>query len=209
MNFLAHCALADAPDERSGEVRADLIAGGFLGDFVKGPVPPLPGHLAHGIRLHRRIDAFSNGQPQIRDSVLRFGPRLRRSAPVFVDLVCDHFLARDFEHHHGEPAAVFCREICTLLQRYEPRMPARAQRFYRAMCETNLLAGYADPAVLQRTFERVAQRLGDTDLAPLAMDAVQAHYADLYRDFECYYPVLQAHAARWLQQHVPADEQQP
>ena len=75
MNFLAHCALAGADE--------DLIVGSFLGDFVKGPISTdLPTGVQRGVRLHRRIDAYSNMQADIRVSVERFPAELRRIAPV-------------------------------------------------------------------------------------------------------------------------------
>ncbi|MEM8767504.1 MAG: hypothetical protein AAGE43_08685 [Pseudomonadota bacterium] len=68
MNFLAHCLIGH--EAAAGTDRASpLLAGGFLGDFIKGRVPEaMPGDLALGVRLHRRVDAFSNQQPAIRRS---------------------------------------------------------------------------------------------------------------------------------------------
>ena len=68
MNFLAHCLIG----ARAREDDAGLIAGGFLGDFIKGPVPAsMPPALQAGVRLHRRIDAYSNQQPDLLRSAHR------------------------------------------------------------------------------------------------------------------------------------------
>ena len=77
MNFLAHCALADDASNSwpTGEdMRQGLLAGAILADFGKGPVPKsMPNALQTGIRLHRRIDAFSNQQATIREVCATFG----------------------------------------------------------------------------------------------------------------------------------------
>ena len=52
MNFLAHAFLAGGEPE--------LIVGGVIGDWIKGPLPGvLPADLARGVALHRAIDSFS------------------------------------------------------------------------------------------------------------------------------------------------------
>ena len=51
----------------------------MLGDFVKGRVSEsLPPELRAGIRLHRRIDAFSNRLADTKPSIARLGAELRR-----------------------------------------------------------------------------------------------------------------------------------
>ena len=100
VNFLAHCLL--------GHPHEALMAGGFIGDFVKGPVPEtLPPELQAGVRLHRRVDAVSNRLPGIRTSVGRLDPELRRVGPVLLDILGDHCLATRWDRHgHGDLAAI-------------------------------------------------------------------------------------------------------
>ena len=71
MNFLAHCALTqDASDcwENGDALRSGLLAGAILADFGKGPIASKwPLELQAGVRLHRRIDAFTNQHGVIRE----------------------------------------------------------------------------------------------------------------------------------------------
>ena len=100
MNFLAHCLLA-WPGQ-------GWIAGGVLGDFVKGRLPEsLPPELRAGIRLHRRIDSFANRLADMKPSVARFDDQLRRAAPVLLDIVADHCLALTWPRYSGVPLADF------------------------------------------------------------------------------------------------------
>lgn len=191
MNFLAHCAL--------GSAQPHYVVGGFLGDFIKGPVPTdLPEGIQTGIRLHRRIDAFSAVQSEIKKSVLRLPTTSRRLAPVFVDLVADHFLARHFENAHGEPLTEFSTRTYEILANHEDHLPPQAIRFARFMRERDLFGLYVDLDPIERAFHRIAQRLGREDAVEESMRALRMHYAEFERDFFLYYPALRAHATEWL-----------
>ena len=191
MNFLAHCALADT--------RPGILVGGFLGDFLKGPVPPeLPDDVRLGLRLHRRLDAFSAVEPNIKTSVLRLPSSARRLAPVFIDLATDHFLARSFERWHGEPLTDFTARAYRALQHPPDLLPMDAARFLDFAVEHDLFAAYVDFAPLERAFGRICRRLRRPELVETCMTSLGAEYAAFEGDFVRYYPELQAHARAWL-----------
>jgi acyl carrier protein phosphodiesterase len=192
VNYLAHCALGGGDD--------DLVVGGFLGDFIKGPVPTdLPGRIGLGVRLHRRIDAFSAVQPELKVSALRFGPDLRRVAPVVVDLLADHFLARRFEAIHDEPLAEFAQRTYCTLDEHNHLFPARAKRFHAALVTHSVFQRYTELATVARAMEHIASRLGMPDLVGAAMTVIEANYDNLVEDFLTYYPQLRDHAHTFVQ----------
>ena len=103
MNYLAHALLA-------GDHPADRI-GGVIGDFVKGPLDPLPAGLgpglAAGVMLHRRIDSFADTHPAFLRSRGRVSAARRRVAGVMVDMFYDHFLARHWAHFSDQALGDF------------------------------------------------------------------------------------------------------
>jgi len=196
VNFLAHCAL--------GSAHPHYLVGGFLGDFIKGAVPTqLPVGIQTGVRLHRRIDAFSAVQPDIKASVVRLPATSRRLAPVFIDLVADHFLARHFEAAHDEPLAEFASRTYAILADHEAHFPAHALRFARFVREHDLFGRYVDLDPVERAFGRIAQRLGREAMVAESMATLRRDYQDFERDFLRYYPALRAHAAQWLSEDPP------
>lgn len=191
MNFLAHCAL--------GGVHPHYLVGSFLGDFIKGPVPTdLPQRIQAGVRLHRRIDAFSAVQPDIKASVLRLPSTLRRVAPVFIDLVADHFLARHFEAVHDEPLATFTLRTYATLADHLAHFPPTALRFFHFMCDHDLLSRYVSLDPIEHAFLRISERLGQTGIVSESMAALRADYHEFEQDFLHYYPALREHAEQWL-----------
>jgi acyl carrier protein phosphodiesterase len=191
VNFLAHCAL--------GSQHAEYLVGGFLGDFIKGRVPThLPRRIQIGVRLHRRLDAFSAVQPDIKTSVNRFPAGLRRVTPIFVDLVADHFLARHFELVQSEPLAAFTSRAYTMLTHHIDQFPPPARRFVNYLKEYDVFGRYVDVDAVERAFTRIGERLGLTGIVMPAMTAFADHYVDLEADFLRYYPALVRHAREWL-----------
>lgn len=196
MNFLAHCLI---PDRAVDDPHPDLIAGGFFGDFVKGPVPAsLPPMLAHGVRLHRRIDAFSNQHPLIRRSCDRFPPPLRRFAPIFVDVIADHLLARHWQRFHPRPLPEFTASAYAAIADHEDRLPSAGRRFFAYVQEHDLLAAYRDREAMHRGLRSITRRLNRDDLDDAVAQAVEEAVSGLEADFLDYFPDLVRHAGAWL-----------
>ncbi len=199
MNFLAHCLL--------GHPDTALMAGGFIGDFVKGPVPDrLPPPLAAGIRLHRRIDAVSNALPGIAQSVARLHPALRRVAPALVDVVADHCLAKDWARQGVDSLPSFAASSYAAIAGYRQHLPPAGRRFFEHMCEIDLLTRYQHPEAARRGMLHILERLRQSHLA-MHLDAIlDAQLPALEVDFAGYFPALVRAVAEWKAEtgHVQA-----
>jgi acyl carrier protein phosphodiesterase len=196
MNFLAHCLI---PALALQDTHPDLTAGGFFGDFIKGPLDDrLPTDLAAGVRLHRRIDAASNQLPALRASCARFPATLRRFAPIFVDIVADHLLCRDWDRFHHEPLPRFSAAAYAAIERHAQHLPAAGLHFLRQARQHDLFARYGETETLRRTFDALAVRLRHRVSGPEVAGIVAANLAGLAADFEHYFPALVLDARQWL-----------
>ena len=198
MNFLAHCLIAARANPGNETMAAGLIAGAILGDFVKGPVPERwPAPLQAGIRLHRRIDAFSNGSGGVRRSCNRFPADLRRLAPVFVDIVADHCLATDWPAFHDEPLETFSRRCYTTLEPHAHRLDSPGRRYLDWLVKEDLMARYRSGAAMERGLLSVTRRLDREHLNDALLEFVAGYLPDLHDDFRGYFPELLAHGREW------------
>ena len=87
MNFLAHLFLASPG--------ADWMLGGLVADFVRSrDVTGFPDTIQAGIRLHQRIDSFTDAHPVVAASKRRLHPPYRRFAGILLDMFYNHFIWR-------------------------------------------------------------------------------------------------------------------
>ena len=87
MNYLAHLHL--------GGEQPEQLLGSLYGDFVKGRLEGrFSPQIEAAIRLHRRIDAFTDSHPLTERARARFPAERRRTAGILLDLFFDHGLAR-------------------------------------------------------------------------------------------------------------------
>ena len=189
MNFLAHAYLS--PPEPG------VLVGNMVADFVKGRVRhTLPADLQQGIRLHRRIDAFTDLHPLVLRCVELLANRWGRYATILVDIFFDHCLAAD-----NGPATRHSR-CPEFVQRGLPSpaglpalLPARRRLAVHAMTADDWLNSYASSTALRWPSPRLSRRLRhDIELAP-AVDDFAARRGDFDAAFAAFFPQLIAHAS--------------
>lgn len=203
MNFLAHCLIGEQAADQA-DLTPALVAGGFLGDFIKGPVPPeLPHALALGVRLHRRVDAYSNRHPGIRRSTGRFPPELRRIAPILLDILCDHLLSRRWDEFHPNALADFTARVYRHVDDHGRWLPAHGRRFLDYARERDLLQRYGDWSVTAASLRSITRRLARSDLDPLLEAALPPLLPSLEADFCRYFPDIIDHARGWIADGAP------
>jgi acyl carrier protein phosphodiesterase len=188
MNHLAHALLAgDDPG---------MVFGGLLADFVRGaPDPALPPAVRAGIRLHRRIDRYTDAHPVVAAARLRFHPPLRRYAGIQLDVWFDHCLAREFPRWSALPLVVFSARVRGVLAAHTASMPPRMHDFARAMQARDLPAAYADRGEIAMTLTGLSGRLRRANPLATALPVLVADDAALTQHFHDFFPALIASAA--------------
>lgn len=196
MNFLAHCTLAHP--------ETALVAGGFIGDFVKGPIPDeLPEPLRAGIRLHRRVDAVSNRLPGISESVRRLDPRLRRAAPVLLDIVADHCLALRWDTHGHGDLRMFSALAYDAIGAFEQFLPDQGKKYFRRFRDADVLSRYGESRTALRAMTYILKRLRMSHLVPELDAIIGTQLPVLMDDFERYFPELRTAVATWKEENGP------
>ncbi len=188
MNFLAHAYLS--PPEPG------VLVGNVVADFVKGRVRhTLPADLQQGIRLHRRIDAFTDLHPLVLRCAEILADRWGRYATILVDIFFDHCLAAQWPSYSPQPRPEFVQQVYLHLRAYQPCLPARAGLAVHALTGDDWLNSYASLDGIAWALMRLSRRLRhDIELAP-AVDDFAAHRAEFDAAFEAFFPQLIAHAA--------------
>lgn len=187
MNYLAHLHL--------GGPQPAALLGSLYGDFVKGPLQGggWSADVETAIRLHRRIDAFTDAHPLIRLARNRFPQARRRYAGILLDVFFDHCLARYWSAYAQEPLTVFCARVYAVLAG-EAQLPGRLALIAPRMAEQDWLGAYRDFTVLERVVVSLQRRLSRPEGLDGAMDELERLYRPLTLDFFAFYPQVQAFA---------------
>jgi acyl carrier protein phosphodiesterase len=136
MNFLAHLYLAQGDDK--------LMLGALLGDFVRGrhALWAWPAGVRNGIRLHRKIDRFTDNSRQVKALQSEFPKPFRRYSGIVIDLAFDHELARQWKDYSELPLKDFDDEIRAVLARHEAELPEELKRFMAYADRRGLFEAY-------------------------------------------------------------------
>lgn len=183
MNFLAHILL-------SGEDEG-LIIGNFIADFVKGAKKEsYDSNLRNGMRLHHRIDAFTDTHPMTLRAISRIKSSQGRYSSVVVDIFFDHFLAKDFVKYHETTLEIFSQNFYRIAFRYRDLLPERVQRMLDVMKVQNWLLNYGDINGLGSIMNQFSKRVNHKNNIENAIDSLNQNYAGLKMDFDLFFPEL-------------------
>lgn len=199
MNFLAHFQLAWPDPER--------VAGGLEGDYYKGPLRgDLPPGIEQGVRLHRAIDAFTDGHAVICQLRGEFPPALRRYAGILIDLSFDHFLSKHWGRYCDIPLHEFNAGVYKALRGHAEHLSEGSRRMLGRLEDYDILGRYTEWDSVPASAARIGQRfrrgnplLGvERQLTPVRTAMEQA--------FLTFYPELQAFCTiapqQWNQAHA-------
>jgi len=186
VNFLAHFHLA-WPD-------AGLVAGGLEGDYVKGPLHgALPPDLERGIKLHRAIDAYTDGHPLILQLRRDLPQGLRRYAGILIDLSFDHYLSRHWSKFSDMPLPHFNHGVYRTLTAHEFVLSEGARRMVARLVEFDVLNLYMEWETVLATATRIGQRFKhhnpfldiERELSP-AQDTLEQAFLNFYPQLQSF-----------------------
>jgi len=182
MNFLAHAWLVKAGSD-------DFLYGNLIADGVKGrDLSDWPAATALGIRHHRRVDAWVDSHPNVVNARRRAPPAQRRYAGIALDMVWDHFLARDTAGQNDQDEIVKrCYRL--LLARSAPN---RLAGMVPSLVEHDWLRGYADFAFTCRAVAGIGQRLSGPNQLAALVPWLRDDYQALEDDYQALWPALMA-----------------
>jgi len=201
MNFLFHMLLSGDNEQ--------ILAGNFMGDFVKGPLADrFPERIRQGVTLHRRIDSFASRDDLFQRSRRRLHPHFGLYRGVLVDLFYDHFLVVEWSNWSDEPLDVYLARSRSLIEGQRGELPERLQGLVPIIFE-ELLPSYGTVAGIARALERMSRRVVRENPLAGAESQLELNYEGLRADFRGFLPLVSRFAADFVaaetdptQQHV-------
>ncbi|MBE5251081.1 ACP phosphodiesterase [Mixta mediterraneensis] len=186
MNFLAHLHLA--------QLANSSLLGNLMADFVRGnPYQHWPTPVADGILLHRRLDVMTDSLPEVREARQLFRPETYRVAPVTLDIIWDHFLARHWTTFH--PTLTLAQFSAIAEKEIVPQLAPTPEAFKAlnaVMWRERWFEHYATPARLEGVLNNMARRRPRLVALRDSYQDFVTHYLALEKLFYQFYPRLMA-----------------
>jgi acyl carrier protein phosphodiesterase len=183
MNFLAHIYL-------SGEDEGITI-GNFIADGIKGKnYLKFPEKIQKGILLHRGIDSYTDQHPIVRQSTARLHENYGHYSGVIVDILYDHYLAKNWMQYHSQPLAEYVNDFYELLQNSFEILPTRIQRMMPYMISDNWLLSYATIPGISKILNQMNIRTKGVSKMNFAVVELEQFYTEFETEFTSFFTEL-------------------
>lgn len=183
MNYLAHIYL-------SGEDKLVAI-GNFMADGIKGKqYKSYPKVIQTGILLHRAIDTFTDAHPTVRKSTKRLHERYSHYSGVIVDILYDHFLAKNWNDYSDQSLEEFCNAFYDSLEENYTLLPMRIKKMMPYMMAENWLLSYASIEGITKVLEGMNRRTQNQSGMNKAVNELLEFYPDFEMEFTHFFKEL-------------------
>lgn len=181
------------------------MIGNFIADFVKGKqaLEQYPLQIQAGIVFHRQIDQFTDTHPVTHSLVALLRPKAQRYAPVVIDIVYDHFLAKNFGLFFTQEVSDFANHVYEILGNNIEKLPPKLQEMFPYMRVENWLVRYGDGFSedfygLRRSLEGLQRRsLYAPDLL-LCIDILKNNYEEFNQKSNIFLKDMQIFAENYV-----------
>ena len=193
MNFLAHIYLS-GDDE-------DVIIGNFIADGIKGKkYLKYPAKIQKGIILHRSIDSYTDQHPTVRLSTARLHKNYGHYSGVIVDILYDHYLAKNWRNYHAKPLEEYIDNFYALLRSNYEVLPARIKKMMPYMISDNWLLSYATVPGISKILSQMNVRTRGISQMNFAVVELEEFYSEFEDEFTTFFADLISHAENKLKE---------
>lgn len=183
MNFLAHIYL-------SGENEM-VTVGNFMADTIHGKAyKKFPKEIQIGILLHREIDTFTDAHHTVRQSTKRLHKNYGHYSGVIVDILYDHFLAKNWDHYSTIPLGDYVEKFYNTLENYFEILPLRTQKLVPFMIADNWLLHYSEIEGIQQVLDGLNRRTKNRSKMNEATKELKIYYTEFEAEFTSFFKEL-------------------
>ncbi len=184
MNYLAHIYL-------SGNEQG-VIIGNFIADGIKGKkYLKFPPSIQKGILLHRFIDSYTDAHPTFKQSTKRLHENYGHYSGVIVDILYDHFLAKNWNEFSDIPLEKYTTNFYDLLYDNYQILPTRIQKMMPYMIADNWLLSYATIKGIGRILYQMNKRTRNLSKMNFAILELETYYPEFETEFRSFFNEIQ------------------
>jgi acyl carrier protein phosphodiesterase len=183
MNYLAHIYL-------SGDNNL-VTVGNFIADGIKGKsYKKYPKDIQTGVLLHRNIDTFTDAHKIVRQSTKRLHENYGHYSGIIVDILYDHFLAKNWSKYCNVPLSEYVDGFYDLLEEHYEILPLRIQKLMPYMMSDNWLLNYASIEGISRVLGGMNRRTKNRSGMDKAVIELELFYSEFEGEFSTFFDEL-------------------
>lgn len=183
MNYLAHAFLSNNDQ--------DLLIGNFIADHVRGNhFEDYSQGVVEGIRLHRRIDSFTDEHPEFKASKRFFYDGFEKYSGILIDIYFDYFLAKDFEKYSNVPLTVFSENVYTIYKKSVTSLPLSSSRFLDYVIRNNIYTSYSTLSGIEKVLFHLSHRIQHNVRLDDSIKIFKTNEAALQKNFDGFFKDL-------------------
>ena len=188
MNYIAHIHIA--------QLTQTSMVGNFLGDFVKGSqLAYLPRDIELGIRLHRKVDVFTDQHDAVKHLKRLFPPALQKVAGIALDIYFDHLLLLHWSRFSQLESKAFLSQFYQQLAHFQLDVGNRFERVKLGLLAHRWLEDYMHEDTCLQAMQSVEHRLkGKLTFAEQSYYILQHNKIMIEKVFLRFYVELFQHA---------------
>ncbi len=191
LNFLAHIYLSDSNDL--------ITIGNFMADSIRGNrYLDYDGEIQKGIILHRAIDTFTDAHPIYRKSKHRLHDKYGHYSGVIMDIVYDHYLAKNWNQYSDIPLEVYAADFYQLLQNRHDLLTEKIQKMLPYMIARNWLVSYSSLEGLEMILFQMDYKTKNRVHMQEAIVEVKEYYEEFETEFTLFFEELRLHCKEIL-----------
>ncbi|WP_417557138.1 ACP phosphodiesterase [Mesoflavibacter zeaxanthinifaciens] len=183
MNYLAHIYL-------SGNNKM-LTIGNFIADGIRGKkYKTYPIEVQKGILLHRQIDTFTDAHPTVRKSTKRLHENYGHYSGIIVDILYDHFLAKNWSKYSDVPLEDYAENFYQILTDNIEILPQRILKMIPHLISGNWLLSYATKEGIAKVLDGMNKRTKNQSKMNLATKELDLFYDEFEAEFTSFFEEL-------------------
>jgi acyl carrier protein phosphodiesterase len=149
-----------------------------------------PEEVKKGILLHRQIDTFTDSHPIYRTSKHRLHKKYGHYSGVIMDILYDHFLAKNWENYSNEKLVDYTENFYQSLETNYNILSEKTKNLMPYMIERNWLMSYATIAGIEMILFQMDYRTKHRANMQEAIVELQEFYFEFEKEFTDFFEEL-------------------
>jgi len=152
MNYLAHSFLSNN--------NPALIVGNFVADHISGNhFENYPPDIIEGVKLHRRIDTFTDSHLKFKESKRLFYNGYEKYSGILIDIYFDHLLAKNFHNYSQISLNAYCNTVYSVYNEHKQLLPESSNGFLNYVLQNNIYYAYSTVEGIEKVLYHLSHRI--------------------------------------------------